>query len=158
MHISLLLPLWPSPPSLPPSPFPFPLLQQASFLYGSGEFLASGSDLSPRQTVTDWKRSKSMEWGASGVEVASLSRHKGQPVQIDANVRLRKKSGVMVGKHAAQTSRPTILDFGQSAENVSDPFSGGPQAETDTAPDTRPLARTRSLLDDVTENGKWEGL
>ena len=95
-----------------------------------------------------------MEWGASGVEVASLSRHKGQPVQIDANVRLRKKSGVMVGKHAAQTSRPTILDFGQSAENVSDPFSGGPRAETDTAPDTRPLARTRSLLDDVTENGK----
>ena len=99
-----------------------------------------------------------MEWNA-GLEGASPTRPKptlGQPVQIDANVRLRKKSGVMVGKHAAQTSRPTILDFGQNSENVSYPVTGGPTAETETVPDIRPAPHARSLSDDVTQSSEYE--
>lgn len=147
-------------PSLSTTPSPV-LLQQAHFLYGSGEFLASGSGSSQHHPARiDWQRSKSMEWGRAGPEGTSPIRSKltqGQPVQIDSNVRLRKKSGVMVGKHAAQTSRPTILDFGQSSENVSYPVvTGGPTAQTDSIPYTRPLAHSQSLLENITRSSEYE--
>ena len=102
-----------------------------------------------------------MEWGAKGLEDSSPTTNRatlGQPVHIDANVRLRKKSGVMVGKHTAQTSRPTILDFGQSSENVNYPEASGAMAEADTTADVGPVLHARSASDDVTHNSEYRSV